>query len=285
VSKVYDFFSDIGDKELIMRRGFYFGTSLVFVFLLVVPIFAQGIVISERQNYGRTETISIDDFDTADGQDYLWTTTASQFITEGYPRLQNLQADGTGSFKAQEPYALRNYLPDREQKQILGVQVKYNRKADNWFELYPVPATGATNVDGSPFYGIPLEGRVVQLDAWVWGSGFNFSLECVLRDAIGRIHVIPAGKLNFNGWKNVIISIPSNIKQSARPRSGFESLYFVGFRVRSAPTESVANFTVYLDHLQYTTYRDSNFFDGFELLSVDFDESSAVTPPRQEAAQ
>jgi hypothetical protein len=265
-----------------MKRGFYFGTSLVFVFLLVVPVFAQR--NGAQQNYGRTETVPIDDFDTAEGQDYIWTATASQFITEGYPRLQYFQADGTGAFGIKEPYALRTYLPEREQKQILGVQVKYNRKTDNWFELYPLPAAGQT-IDGSPFYGVPLEGRVVQIDTWIWGSGFNYSLEAIIRDANGQIHVLPAGKLDFTGWKNVVIPIPASIKQNPKPRLGFENLYFVGFRVRTARSAPVANFTVYLDHLQYTTYKDSNFYDGFELMSVDFDETSAVTPPREEAAQ
>jgi hypothetical protein len=267
-----------------MKRGFYFGTSLVFVFLLIVPIFAQN---SGQKTYGRTETIIIDDFDSAEGQDYLWTATASQFITTGYPRLQYFQADGTGAFYVSEPYALRNYLKDREQKQILGVQAAFDRKADNWFEFYPVPTTGGeTNVDGSKFYGIPLDandgGQVTQIDFWIWGSGFNFSLELIVRDSTGRIHVLPAGKLNFQGWKNVIVPMPTSVKQTPRPRSGFKNLYFVGFRIRSAPTESVANFTVYLDHLQYTSYKDSNFFDGYELLQVEFDETSAVNPVLQQ---
>jgi hypothetical protein len=268
-----------------MKRGVYFGTSLVFVFLLVVPIFAQGTASVGRQNYSRLETILIDDFDTAEGQDHLWTVTASQFIAEGYPRLQYFQADGTGSFAVREPSALHAYLPEREQKQILGVQVAYSRKADNWFEVYPLSAAGQTNVDGSPFLGIPLEGKVVQLDAWVWGTGFNYSLEFILRDVTGRVHVVPAGKLNFLGWKNVVITIPSYIKQDPRPRSGISTLHFVGFRVRSAPTEFVDNFTIYFDHLQYTISRESDSFDGYELLQVNFDESSSVTPPRQEAAQ
>jgi hypothetical protein len=272
-----------------MKRGVFFGTSLAFLALCAVPLFAQ-IVIKEQQNYGRTETVPIDEFDAAQfevmdpelkvNKSYSWTTTASRFITEGYPKTQYFLADGTGPDGVKEPYPLRTYKTEREQKQILGVETKFNRKADNWVEIAPVPVE---NPDGAPYYGIPLEGRVLQLDAWVWGTNYKYKLEAVVRDVNGHIYVLPAGTLDFQGWKNVVIPIPAYIKQEDRLRSSFKNIYFVGFRVRTNPSEYVDNFAVFFDHLQYTTYRNSNFYDGSELKFLNFD--GAATPAAREAAQ
>ena len=77
------------------------------------------------------------------------------------------------------------------------------------------------------------------MDFWVWGSGYNYYLEVMVRDALGTVKVLPAGSLAFHGWRNIIINIPGWIQQSSHLRSGPENLTFVGFRIRSDAEEYV----------------------------------------------
>ena len=79
----------------------------------------------------------------------------------------------------------------------------------------------------------------------------------------------------FNGWRNVIVQIPSNVRQHSRLRSGPTAMTFVGFRVRTDPDEYVDDFNIFFDQLKFSTNALSNVFDGYELKNVDFGESSS----------
>jgi hypothetical protein len=259
-----------------MKQGIVISISLVLVFLVCAPLAAQP---SSRS----IETIVIDDFDvetlnvskpvsgdkTADTAkvQVKWTAGGSKFLEEGFPRVQ--YADGI-------PNALRAVRePEQPAPKVLGVEVSFQRKGDNWFEVYPVPSEeGAEGTNGRSNVEIPLKGTVKQLDFWVWGGNYRYTLEVLVRDANGSVHIIPAGNLAFNGWKNVVINIPSWIAQKSRFRSGPESMNFVGFRVRSDPTEAVDNFVVYFDNLKYSTSVLANIFDGYELRK--FDQQTAA---------
>ncbi|MBR6914277.1 MAG: flagellar filament protein FlaA, partial [Treponema sp.] len=141
------------------------------------------------------------------------------------------------------------------------------RKGENWFEVYPAK-------DGKAFE-IPLKGTVTQIDFWVWGANYLYFIDLLVRDADGRVYTLPAGQLTFNGWRNVIVSIPTYIRQRSRLRSGPKTLSFVGFRVRTDPNEYVDDFNIFFDQLKYTTNTLSNIYDGYELTDIDFGESSS----------
>ena len=70
-------------------------------------------------------------------------------------------------------------------------------------------------------------------------------MEVIVRDADGRVHVLPAGNTKFNGWKNIIVSVPGWINQHSRLRSGPENMSFVGFRVRTDASEYVDDFIMW----------------------------------------
>jgi hypothetical protein len=95
-----------------------------------------------------------------------------------------------------------------------------------------------------------------------------------VRDAEGRVHILPAGSLAFYGWRNIVVNVPTWIIQHSRLRSGPESMNFVGFRIRSDPSEYVDNFVVYFDQLRYTASVLSNIYDGYELRKFDFADDS-----------
>lgn len=245
-----------------MKKGLFVLGGLALLFVTGGMAFAQ-------PNTKSVATITIDSFDTIGEQNFKvqekgktvtyswdWSVQASRFVDKdhGYPVQK--------TFKAL-PNSL-SYISayDKENATVLGVKTKFLRKGDNWFEVYP-------SKDGKNME-IPLEGTVTQLDFWVWGSNYLYFLDVLVRDADGRVHILPAGNLLFNGWKNIIVKIPGYLRQQSRLRSGPAQMTFIGFRVRTDPSEFVDDFLIFFDDLKYTTYTLSNIFDGFELKNQDF---------------
>ena len=136
------------------------------------------------------ETIVIDNFD--EQQDWSWGTRASRFVAEGYPIVKTFEA---------MPNSLRAYHKDGDPEGlVLGAKVAFDRKGDNWFEVYPQDSEGN-------LHEIPFVGTVTQMDFWVWGANYNYKLEVLVRDADGRVHVLKAGNLHFQGWRNIVINV------------------------------------------------------------------------------
>jgi hypothetical protein len=247
-----------------MKRISFLLIGFVSLFLLCVPLFGQSKSI---------ETFLIDSFDGAQtvnapghpehGTAYSWAVQGSKFLTEGFPK--------TNSFN-DIPNALRSTLPapadGAPAAQVFGVQVAFNRKADNWFEVYPLDTAAAKP------YGIPMFTNVQTLDFWVWGANYNYSLEVLVRDVNGVVHALPAGSLKFSGWKNVVINIPARVQQKSRARSVEDMLRLVGFRVRTNPMELVDNFAIFFDHIKYTCSRLEYIYDGYDLRNADFGEGA-----------
>ncbi len=234
-----------------MKKGVVILSSLVIGLAFCVPAVAQP---SSRA----VETIVIDNFDTPDEMDWTWDVQASRFVTEGYPIAKNFEG---------MPNSLRAYHKDGDPTaQVLGVKVAFDRKGDNWFEVFPVDGDGNK-------YEPDFIGTVTQIDFWVWGANYNYRLEVLIRDAEGRVHTLKAGNLSFQGWRNVVLNVPGYINQHSRLRSGRTNLTFVGFRIRSDANEAVDDFVIYFDQLKYTTNTLTNVYDGYELKASDFGDS------------
>lgn len=243
-----------------MKKGLSVFAGLALLFVVGGAAFAQ-------PNTKSVATLTIDNYDSVGSQNYQiwehgkivsynweWKVQASRYASEGYPILNTFEAI---------PNSLRVIRTDPEtQPKVLGVKTKFERKGDNWVEIYP--SSGDANIE------IPLEGTVTHLDFWVWGSNYLYFLDVLVRDANGSVHILPAGNLAFNGWKNVIVKIPGHLLQRSKLRSGPAKMTFVGFRVRTDPAEYVDDFMIYVDDLKYTTYTLSNIFDGYELKDADF---------------
>lgn len=228
-----------------MKKGLKVFVNLSLLFVLAIPAFSQ-------PSSKSVETFLIDNFDAE--TDWKWSVNASRFIAEGFPK--------SGYF-AGIPNSLRPFYKDKDvEPKVLGVQTAYNRKGDNWFEVFPTK-------DDKP-YEIPFTGHVDHIDFWVWGANYLYYLEVMVRDAGGGVHVLPCGNMRFNGWKNIIVKIPGWINQRSRLRSGPQTMSFIGFRVRSDPAEFVDDFTIYFDQLKYMSNSLSFIFDGYELKESDF---------------
>lgn len=239
-----------------MKQKVLFFLSLALLMIAVcVPVVAQ-------PSSKGVETFVIDDFDSSDGNEWTWEINSSRFMAEGYPK--HAYVEGC-------PNSLKPFRdPEGPAAKVLGVQVAFERKGDNWFEIYPVKAGDDGEKKG---YEIPFKGTVSQIDFWVWGANYRYNLEVMIRDSDGRVRVLPACMTNFNGWKNVVISIPSSISQRSRLRSGPETMSFVGFRVRTDPAEFVDDYVIYFDQLKYTSSTLNNIYDGYDLRKPDFENA------------
>lgn len=241
-----------------MKKGVVILGSLV-AFAFCLPAVAQ-------PNTRAVETIVIDNFDTPDNMGWTWDVQASRFISDGYPIIKSF--DGM-------PNSLTPYHKDSDPTaQVLGVKVAYDRKGDNWFEVFPKDASGV-------LHEIPFVGTVTQIDFWVWGANYNYTLEALVRDSDGVVRVLDCGSLLFQGWRNIVINVPGYIKQHSRLRNGRPNLTFIGFRVRSGTNEAVDNYVIYFDQLKYTTNTLSNIYDGYTLRAADFGDARPNTADGQ----
>ena len=232
-----------------MKQVFKALVNFALLFALCIPAFSQ-------PSSKSVETFVIDNFDTE--PDWKWTVNASRFIAEGYPKYGYF----TGIPNSLKPFQKADVEP-----KVFGVKTAYNRKGDNWFEIIPM--------QGDSIYEYPFIGTVDQLDFWVWGANYLYYLEVMVRDANGRVHVLPAGNLAFNGWKNVVVKIPGWIPQHSKLRSGPQSMTLVGFRVRTDGAEYVDDFVIYFDNLKYMSNSLSFIYDGYELHDADFSDAES----------
>ena len=226
-----------------MKKGVVILGSLILGLAFCLPAVAQ-------PSSKAVETIVIDNFDT--DMEWSWAVQSSRFIAEGYPILKKFEGI---------PNSLIPYHKDSDPAaMVLGVKAKYDRKGDNWFEVYPSKDDAA--------YEIPFVGTVTQVDFWVWGANYNYRLEILVRDADGRVHSLKAGNLMFNGWRNVVVNIPGYIRQHSR--------------IRSDANEAVDDYVIYFDQLKYTTNTLANVYDGYALKDADFGESESSSSDNTE---
>lgn len=241
-----------------MKIGRLLGVGLVVVFLVPSALGAQ----TATTNF---QTIVIEDFD--DPEASQWQVNASKFVAEGYPRTAHVNT---------WPTALYRVEPEDRTLNALGVQAAFDRRGYNWVEFVPVQED--ENGEVVP-RGIPVPGRVRNLDMWVWGSNFDYFMDVHLRDFRGMVHVLDLGNINFRGWRNMRISIPTWIPQDApyvaELRNGefasdLRTLELTKIVLWTRPTERVNGFFVYLDEIKVETdmYRDP--FDGEELRNPEF---------------
>lgn len=235
-----------------MKRGLKVLAGLVLLCVIGMPVFAQPSTKS-------IETLILDNFDTPDENGWSWDVQSSRFVAEGFPKT-GFYAGIPNSLKA-----LRR--PGDPDPQVFGVKTAFNRKGDNWFEVFPTK-------DGAK-YEIPFVGTVSQIDFWVWGANYLYFLDMLVRDGDGRVHVLPAGNLHFNGWRNIVVNIPGWMNQHSKLRSGRENMTFVGFRIRTDAEEFVDDYVIFFDQIKYTTNSLSVIYDGYDLKDVDFGDSDS----------
>ena len=192
--------------------------------------------------------------------DFEWKADASRFASvvdgEPFPQL---------TFVPAWPQALFGVNREGRDLRSLGIWGKFDRRGYNWIDIYPAKVgTGGDGEDPEDFE-IPVPGRIQYLDMWVWGSNLNYYLEAYFRDHQGVVHNLYMGSLGFQGWKNMRVRIPSNIRQSKRVLPRYAGLSFVKYRIWTTPMERVDNFYVYFKQMKVLSDTFESLFDGDEL--------------------
>ncbi len=236
-----------------MKQGGLIIAGLVLMFCMVaVPVMAE-------DNHVNYETYIVDNFDST-GTDWTWFAAGSKFVTKGYPVLKYF--DGM-------PNAIRVTQADPNGKyQFLGMEVKFDRKGDNWVDI--VPMKKGSDGNDVPFE-IPFKGRIARLDLWVWGANYAYELETLIRDCNGRVHTLEFGPVNHEGWKNMSVNMPNNLQQVSPYLNGQQYATLVAIRLRTRPTERVDDFKIYFDQFKALTNTFMPSYDGFELVNKTFE--------------
>ena len=239
-----------------MKQG-RLSVCLVLVSLMfLLPMFAQ---VATTTSY---DSIMIDDFDQVENVDWNWYVQASRY-SNGDPKMQYFEG---------APNSVKYLQKEGVTGKVLGVEAAFNKKGDNWLEIYPAKKDANGKMQQ---FNLDLKGDVDHIDVWVWGAGYPYHLDLLLRDADGRVHSIPMTKLSYIGWKNIKTYIPKWMIQRSRYRSGAKTLSFVGFRIKTEPFAPVDIFTIYFDQLKYLSNTFADIYDGYDFDSKVFDEKGA----------
>ncbi len=230
--------------------------------------FHNGATARILQEDGSTEIVDIS------GQDVVWyvdNSLASRYATEDFP---------VSKYTNSWPIDLFGVNPqDSETLQTFGIRVKFDRQGYNYFGVY----TG-TEIDGEwsaqalPLSPDDLPGRIKNINVWVWGANYNYTIEMHVRDYQGVTHVFPmhvvsginyqryrSGSLQFVGWRKMAANVPNNVRQDSSYSLQDYRLKFIKFVVRTDPYERVDDFYIYFDQMQVTIDTYSNFYDGKDL--------------------
>jgi hypothetical protein len=243
-----------------MRRGSVLTLCLMaLIILLSSNLFAQ-------DNTENLQSRIIERFDDPAGtdlygvrQNFRWIVRGSKFITDGFPQFAWVETYPDALYNRNNP------VPPGVTPRALGVEAAFDRPGYNYLEFIPVE--DEPDEDGEPVpTGIPIPGIVKNLDFWVWGSNFEYYVEIHLQDYRGISHVLYVDDINYRGWRNLTVNIPSAIPQTVEYVPSRKGLELVKIVLWTTPGENVSGFYVYLDQIKVFTDVFLQPFDG-EVLS------------------
>ncbi len=155
------------------------------------------------------------------------------------------------------PDGLPPELRGKSEKTIMGVRANYEIPGYNWFVVQPKKP-------------LDLYGVVKSLDCWIWGAGYTYDVQFIVRDFKGFYHVLPAGTLDHYGWKNFRVSIPHWVPQRQKWIPKNKPLKFIRFKVIGRPTSREDNLHVYFDYMQVQTDIYVQRFNGDDLIKLNW---------------
>ncbi len=222
----------------------------VSVMLVAAPAFAQNTIRN-------VQSVVIEDFN--DPEESRWIVRGSRFIADDYPQWTHVRA---------WPHSLYREEPEGQTLRSLGIQAAFNRRGYNYLEIIPARMNNETGeLEPLP---IPIPGLAESVNLWVWGSLRNYYLDVHFRDYRGIIHTQRFGDINFRGWRNLRISIPSGIPQTVEYVPQRRGLELVKFVLWTRPEERADEFFVYFDELRVMTDLFEERFDGEDLANPEF---------------
>ncbi len=151
--------------------------------------------------------------------------------------------------KRDEKYGIPRTYP---REKVLGVKVQYITRGFNWFAIRPVRP-------------IVIEGICQSISCYVAGRNYRHLLKIRLLDYFGRERELIMDRLNFVGWKELVVSVPQHILQTEYHFVDKQGIAFNGFVVQCDAQEAFGTYYIYFDELRAMT-------DIFNELTRDVDD-------------
>ena len=162
--------------------------------------------------------------------------------------------------------------------QIMGIKAKYDYSGFNWVVLEPANTRSMGEIELTPedrFYAsdrvkyfpsyIHMKGRVRAIDMWVWGCRYNYNLSIHVEDHLGVVHTLPIAALNYQGWRNLRVDIPTYIPQSQKQLPRTQPIKIIRLKITADPNERPDKFFVYFDYMQALTDLFEESYFGHQL--------------------
>ncbi|SIQ88485.1 Flagellar filament outer layer protein Flaa [Alkalispirochaeta americana] len=123
---------------------------------------------------------------------------------------------------------------------VIGVRTDFYRR-------------GAATVSLRPVRPLAVPGIVKTLSVWVVGRNFNHELSIVIEDYFGNVNVLPMGRLNFSGWKQLTVAVPPSVVQRNPHYNTETGIRIRGLVVNTFIPETYGSYYVYFDDLRAVT--------------------------------
>ncbi|MDR3283737.1 MAG: flagellar filament outer layer protein FlaA [Treponema sp.] len=135
--------------------------------------------------------------------------------------------------------------PQPEDTKVLGIKVEFFRRGVNSFYI-------------NALRPIPIEGEVKTVSIWVAGRSQPHTLFLIVQDYYGSKYELRVGTLDFTGWNQMTIAIPTadgerGIVQSSAFYGDKPGLRIVGFKVDCDPQYTRGAYYLYFDDLRAIT--------------------------------
>ncbi len=127
-----------------------------------------------------------------------------------------------------------------DDENVLGVKIEFFKR-------------GMHQVSVRPSRPMPVEGITKTLSLWVVGRNSPHLLKVLIRDQFGNTGEVTMGELNFTGWKKMVATIPTHIKQRDYHYANKMGIQIEGFRIDMDPEETFGTYYIYFDGLRATT--------------------------------
>ena len=149
-----------------------------------------------------------------------------------------INAESTNTIsKRDEKYGIPNTY---SKNKVLGVKVQYIARGHNWFSIRPIKP-------------IVIEGICQSISCFIAGRNYKHLLKVIILDYFARERVLIMDKLNFIGWKELIVSIPEQIEQTDYHFPDKQGIKFNGFLISCDPLETLGIYYIYFDELRAMT--------------------------------
>jgi hypothetical protein len=127
-----------------------------------------------------------------------------------------------------------------EDKYVLGVKAEFFGRIN-------------TTISVEAIRPLAIPGVTKTISIWVVGRNNNHKLGIVCEDFFGNRCVLPLGRLNFTGWKQLTVAVPPTLEQRNPHYSNRTGIKILGLVIEPELTETIGSYYVYFDDLRVVT--------------------------------